>query len=184
MHVHLFFADKKASHCASKSSKNKKGKQKGKGKTDSTGKESWRQEAVPKPEQSAVNEKQAAESSGDYSKETESTSSIHSTETKQTSETTTSEEEHIVKPQNGVTENKVAVTETKERDEKRTEPKAEVTSGKDANFVDTCSASENVKSDVVFKQEQAVPLRPRGEFKIIQCVHMYAFRCLEGYKYL
>ena len=113
-------------------------------------------------------------------------SSIHSAEAKQVPDTTTNEEENIVKPQNVVTENKVTVTETKERDEddSRTEPKAEVTSEKDVNLVDTCGASENIKSDVVFKQEQVVPLRSRGELKIIQCVHMYVLRCLEGYKYL
>ena len=166
------------SYSASKSSKSKKGKQKGKGKTDSTDRESWRLEAVPKLERSAVDEKQAAENSADQSKETEPSSSIHSTEPKQIPDTTTNEEENIVKPQNVVTENEVAVTETKERDEddSRTERKAEVTSEKDVNLVDTCGASENIKSDVVFKQEQVVPLRSRGELKIIQRVHVYVFR--------
>lgn len=166
----VFDPDKKISHSSGKSSKNKKSKQKGKGKADPTEKESWRQETVSKLEQSAVGVKPATEIRSDHSNDTESTPLIQSTEPKQGSDTTTNEEEQIVKPQDAITENAVAVAEPKEGKEHESgiEPKAEVTSENEANLVDMCRASEKTKSDVVFKQEPVVPLRSRGESQIIK----------------
>ena len=164
-----FDSDKKLSHSSGKSSKNKKSKQKGKGKADSTEKESWRQETVSKPEQSAVNVKPATEIPSDHSNEVESTSPIQSTEG---SDTVANQEEQIVRTQDATTENVVVVEEPKEGNERDSgmEPKADVNS-EEAILVDRCRTSEKAKSNAVFRQEAAMPLRSRGELRIVQsCV--------------
>ena len=158
------------SHSSGKSSKNKKSKQKGKGKADSTEKESWRQVTVSKPEQSAVNVKPATEIPSDHSNEVESTSLIQRTEE---SDAVTNQEEQIVRTQDETTENVVVVEEPKEGNEQDggMEPKADVTSENEAILVERCRASEKAKSDAVFRQEAAMPLRSRGELRIVQsCV--------------
>lgn len=161
----VFNADRKTSHTASKSSKNKKSKQKGKGKGESTDKESWRQETAPKPEHSAVDAVQGVENSSDRSKETELTSSIQTTESKPGFVAATIEEEQIVKTQDEMTEKEVALAEIKEGNEDvGTELKAEVMSEIEVNPADTCSANEKKMPAVIFKQEQVVPLRSRGEY--------------------
>ena len=165
-----FDSDKKPSHSSGKSSKNKKSKQKGKGKADSTEKESWRQETVSKPEQSAVNVKPATEIPSDHSNEVESTSPIQSTGE---SDTVTNQEEQFVRTQDATTENVVVVEEPKEGNERDSgmEPKADVNSEEEAILVDRCRTSEKAKSDAVFRQEAAMPLRSRGELRILQsCV--------------
>lgn len=166
----VFDSDKKPGHSSGKSSKNKKSKQKGKGKADSTEKESWRQETVSKPEQSAVHVKPATEIPSDHSNETESTSPIQSTEG---SDTVTNQEEQSVRTQDTATDNAVVVEGPKEGNEQDSgiEPKADVTSENEAILVDRCRASEKEKSDAVFRQEAVMPMRSRGKLRILQsCV--------------
>ena len=164
--VIIFDPEKKLSHSSGKSSKNKKSKQKGKGKADSAEKESWRQETVSKPEQSAVAELPATEAPSDHFSETESTSLVQSTEPKQVINTVTNHEEEIGKPQDAKIENKVAAIERDERNEcdNEMESKTKVTSENEANDADTYRASEKEKSDVIFRQEPVVPLRSRGDY--------------------
>ena len=176
-----FDPEKKLSHSSGKSSKNKKGKQKGKGKADSAEKESWRQETVSKLEQSAVGEQPAPETPSDHSSETESTSHVQSTEPKQVTDTVINQEEQIVTPQDAIIENKVAAIEPDERNEcdKGMEPKAEVTSENEVNYADTYRASEKAKSDAVFRQEPVVPLRSRGEIILLQSYVRKLSKCLK-----
>ena len=121
---------------------------------------------MSKLERSAVGVKPAAEITSDHSNETESNSLIHSTEE---SYTVTSQEKQIFRTQDATTENAVAVEESKKGNvcDSGMEPKAEVTSENEANVVDTRSASEKAKSDVVLRQEHVVPLRSRGELRIL-----------------
>lgn len=163
----VFDSDKKPNHASGKSSKNKKSKQKGKGKADSTEKESWRQETVSNPEQSAVHVKPATEIPSDHSSETESAALIQSAEE---SDTVTNQEEQIVRTQDATTENAVVVEEPKEGNEQDSgmELKADVTSENEAILIDRRRASEKAKPDVVFRQEAVMPLRSRGELRILQ----------------
>lgn len=176
-----FDPEKKLSHSSGKSSKNKKSKQKGKGKADSTEKETWRQETVSKLEQSAVGVKPATETPSEHCNEAESTSLNQSAEPKQGSDTVTDQEEQILKPKDVITENAVAVIEPDEGNEcgRGMEPKAEMTSANEANLVDTCRASEKANSDVVFNQEPVVPLRSRGELKLLQSYVRKLSKCLK-----
>ena len=117
-----------------------------------------------------MDEKKAAESASDNSKVTESSSSIQSTEPKAGLDTATNEAEQIVKPQDGVTEKEVALTETTEKHEEisGTEPKAKGTSenNNEVNVVETSRVNDKARSDVVLQQETVVPLRSKGKLKI------------------
>lgn len=120
-----------------------------------------------------MSEQPSTETPSDFCNETESSSLVQSTEPKQVTSTVTNQEEQIVKPQDAITENKVAAIEPDERNEcdDGREPKAEVTPENEANDAETYRASEKAKSDVVFRQEPVVPLRSRGELILLKsCV--------------
>lgn len=128
-----------------------------------------------------MSEQPSTETSSDYSNETESSSLVQSTEPKQVTNTVKNQEEQIVKPQDAITENKMAAIEPDERNEcdHGMEPKAEVTSENEANDAETYRASEKAKSDVVFRQEPVVPLRSRGELILLQSCVRKLSKCLK-----
>lgn len=101
---------------------------------------------------------------GDHSKEAQLVSAIHTTEAKPEVNANGKEEETIAISEIEVAEKTVPAIKTEEGSESdcRTEPKEEtVAENESSTFNNTCSTGEEMKPDVVVKQEKVIPLRSK-----------------------
>lgn len=164
-------------HSASKSSKNKKAKQRAKGKVESTDKESWRLENEPTQGNSVVDDGQISDVPSDKTKETKSTSSIESTEIQPRVKAADNDEEDGEDDQDE-NKGKLALPETVEDNGKKSG--SDEISTREQNTAATLEESKEKVNILTIQEvdlaekhvsekkqtvvEPVMPLRSRGEF--------------------
>lgn len=166
--------DKKVSHSVSKSAKNKKSKQKAKGKTESTEKESWRQGREPKLDGNKAGNVETSEIASDKSREKQPCSSTERTDLPLGDNALADDKEESVSSSDKKTE-KVVTEEAAEKSEEKSESEGKSASDmKEGASVelaeenlDSQRESEKKTSGVDFQPELVIPLRSRGKGRAI-----------------
>jgi len=167
-------ADKKVTLSASKSAKNKKSKQKAKGKAVSTEKESWRQGREPKLDGNKDGNVETSEIASDESREKQPCSSTERTDLPSAANALVDDKEESVSSSDKKTEKVVteeAVEKSEEKSESEGKSACDMKEGVSAELaeenLDSQRESEKKTSGVDFQPELVIPLRSRGKGRAI-----------------